>query len=377
MGSWDGGDWKDKASVGDVADIGSFGTMGLGQAFDATTGTPTLGEVGANFQSGLDALSGKTAAEDAQAAMDEQAEANRQLQRELAAEQARQFDIMREDYAPYRELGAAQLPMLQEMARGGEPSPTMQGFYGSPESQIGNIQDFRADPGYQFQLQEGLNAIQNSAAARGGLESGRAMKEMQRYGQGLADQTYNQWYGRRAGEFGSYANRLGSQYGNQFNRLAALSGIGQTATGATSQLGQNQLAMQQQGTQNLMNINNQMGQVNSAAAMQPYNSTMNMIGQGAMLYALSDERAKENIEDSGLGLEFIKQLRPVRWKYKGKDGTHDGLIAQELKQALEKAGVDGEMHVDGDLQGIRYGELIGPLIKAVQELSDRLEAQNG
>lgn len=234
----------------------------------------------------FDVISGKeatdTAAREAGAATD----ANKQLQNELMAEQARQFDIMREDYAPYRELGTAQLPMLQQMAQSGEPSPTMEGFYASPESQIGNIQDFQASPGYQFMLDQGLNAIQNSAAAGGSLESGRTLKALQGYGQNLANQEYNNWYGRRAGEFGSYANRLGSQYGNQFNRLAALAGVGQTATGATSQLGQNQLAMQQQGTQNLMGMNNQMAQVNAAAAMQPYNFATNLIGQGAMLYGM-------------------------------------------------------------------------------------------
>lgn len=232
----------------------------------------------------IDTVSGKEATDDMVRAQEQATDENRQIQNELMAEQARQFDLMRSDYAPFREAGVGQLPLLQQMAQSGLPSPTMEGFYGSPESQIGNIADFQASPGYQFALNQGLNAVQNSAAAGGSLESGRTLKALQDYGQGMANQEYNNWYGRRAGEFGSYANRLGTQSGDQFNRLAALAGVGQTATGSMSQLGQNQLAMQQQGAQNLMGMNNQMAQVNAAAAMQPYNAFSNLLGQGVQAY---------------------------------------------------------------------------------------------
>lgn len=74
---------------------------------------------------------------------------------------------------------------------------------------------FRATPGYQFQLTEGQRAIDSSAAARGGLMRGSTLARLQEFGQGLADQTYGQYY----------------------NRLAALAGMGQTATGAATSLG--------------------------------------------------------------------------------------------------------------------------------------------
>lgn len=50
----------------------------------------------------------------------------------------------------------------------------------------------RSTPGYQFRLDQGQQALERSQAAKGGLFSGRAMKEAQDYGQGLADQTYQQ-----------------------------------------------------------------------------------------------------------------------------------------------------------------------------------------
>jgi hypothetical protein len=76
---------------------------------------------------------------------------------------------------------------------------------------------FRNTPGYQFQLTEGLRSIDNSAASRGGLLRGSTLARLQEYGQGLADQTY----------------------GNYFNRLASLAGMGQTATGTAASLGSN------------------------------------------------------------------------------------------------------------------------------------------
>lgn len=57
-------------------------------------------------------------------------------------------------------------------------------------------QDFQADPGYQFRLQEGQRALERSQAARGGLFSGQALRESQELGQGLAGQTFQDSFNR-------------------------------------------------------------------------------------------------------------------------------------------------------------------------------------
>jgi hypothetical protein len=85
-----------------------------------------------------------------------------------------------------------------------------------------DLADFQADPGYQFRQDEGMKALERSAAARGGLFSGRAMKDTLRFSQGLASQ-----------EFGSAFDRFNVNKTNQFNRLASISGIGQTAANQT------------------------------------------------------------------------------------------------------------------------------------------------
>ena len=77
------------------------------------------------------------------------------------------------------------------------------------------------DPSYSFRFQEGLKALDRSAAARGGLLSGGALKAAQRYGQ----------------EFAS------NEFGNAYNRLASRAGFGQTAStnmgGAAGSFGAN------------------------------------------------------------------------------------------------------------------------------------------
>lgn len=74
---------------------------------------------------------------------------------------------------------------------------------------------FFKSPGYDFRFDEGVRAMDRSASARGQLMSGGQMRELQRYGQGLA-----------SSEFNNYANRL-----------ATIAGIGQSANFTGGQLG--------------------------------------------------------------------------------------------------------------------------------------------
>lgn len=59
-----------------------------------------------------------------------------------------------------------------------------------------NPGDLTQDPGYQFRLQQGEQAIGRQQAAKGSYFSGGALKAAQDYGQGLADSTYNDAYNR-------------------------------------------------------------------------------------------------------------------------------------------------------------------------------------
>lgn len=87
----------------------------------------------------------------------------------------------------------------------------------------------------------------------------------------------------------------------------------------------------------------------------------------------SDRRLKSAIADSDLGLEFIETLRPVSFRRNGGARRHYGLIAQEVEAALAGRDFAGLIRdKTSGRYGLRYDELIGPLIKAVQELSQQV-----
>lgn len=87
---------------------------------------------------------------------------------------------------------------------------------------------FTKSPGYDFRLKEGESRLLNAARARGMSLSGGALKEVQRFGEGLA-----------ADEFSSFMSRGLAAFGDYNNRLAALAGVGQTAAQAGQVAGQN------------------------------------------------------------------------------------------------------------------------------------------
>jgi hypothetical protein len=114
----------------------------------------------------------------------------------------------------------------------------------------------------------------------------------------------------------------------------------------------------------------------------------------------SDERAKTDVSDAELGFNFIKSLRPVSYKWveggkvdtgkRDDDGnyiyqsvpgerTHWGFIAQEVKEAVDDAGVDfgGWILTDkndpNSQQALRYDQFIAPLTKALQEAIAKIE----
>jgi len=112
-------------------------------------------------------------------------------------EQRRQYDQTREDQAPWLAAGRDALGQYQQLLA-------------NPDS----IQDSAA---YQWRLGQGMQTLDRSAAARGGLFNGGHSADLMRFGQGEASQ----------------------EYANQGNRLAALAGVGQTTAQGLGALGAN------------------------------------------------------------------------------------------------------------------------------------------
>jgi hypothetical protein len=193
-------------------------------------------------------------------------------------------------------------------------------------------------------------------------------------------------------------------YGSSTSQQSALTSVGighNVFTGATNLVNCTAL-----GNTATTTGNNQVQLGNSATTTYVYGTVQNR----------SDARDKTDIRDTQLGLDFIESLRPVDFKWDmredytewvgdpdsgvdedgnyyatkafhhEKDGSrkrnryHHGLIAQEVKAVLDAKGIDFGGYQDHSVAGgkdvlsIGYDELVGPLIKAVQELSNQVKA---
>jgi hemoglobin-like flavoprotein len=158
----------------------------------------------------------------------EAANAQADAARQSADAQERMFQKQTELQEPFRQAGiSAQNRLLDYMGLGQNPNAPGFGRYTGDFS----MADFQADPGYAFRLAEGQKALDRSAAARGGLQSGAALKAAARYGQDMGSQEYTNAF-----------NRYQTNRANQLNSLQSLMGSGQTSantlTNAAGNLGQ-------------------------------------------------------------------------------------------------------------------------------------------
>lgn len=138
--------------------------------------------------------------------------------------QKQMFDEQNRLNAPFRENGLAGQNRLMDLL--GLSKNTSAAGYGSAAKTFG-ASDFQADPGYQFRLDQGNKAIERSAAARGGLLSGAAVKAASDYGQGSASQEYQNAY-----------NRFQTDRAGILNPLQSLSGQGQSSANTMGQAAQ-------------------------------------------------------------------------------------------------------------------------------------------
>jgi len=216
------------------------------------------------------------------------------------------FDTQRADNEPWRAAGTKALGDLA--------NPDFQRDF--------KMEDYQADPGYQFRMEEGAKAVERSAAARGGLNSGATLKALSRYGQDFATNEYQNAY-----------SRFNSDRDRRFNRLSSLAGVGQTAVGqmgqAASQYGQS-VGSNQIGLGNAIGAAN-IGQANRQAQLVSQ-------GAGAAAAAFSDERLKTNVTPvlkADLD-EMKKHLKAYSFKYisdKHGEGDWVGVMAQDLQKS--------------------------------------------
>jgi len=172
---------------------------------------------------------------------------------------------------PYRTAGEKAVNQLSEMTQPGGAA-TKEFAYG-PFA-------YQADPGYAFRLKEGMNAMNATAAARGGLISGNALKAGQIYGQEMGSQEYGNAFNRYLSNYSNAQNTFQLNRNNLLGPLQFLSSQGQASAA-------NQAA--NVGNMAASNAALSTGAANAQAAGQigSANAYTNAIGQGVGAYQMN------------------------------------------------------------------------------------------
>lgn len=210
-----------------------------------------------------------------------------------------EFNAIQANEQPYLNLGTSAItPLLYAMGYNVANGPQGQ-FYltQNPNSplqqtfQAPTLQQAEQTPGYQFQLQQGEQAINNSAAARGGLLSGATLKDLLSYGQGLASTNYQQAYNNALTTFNTNYNTSA----NNVNRLSGLVTLGQNTAANVGNQGLQTANNAGQLTTSAANAT-AAGQVGAANA---WSSGLSGIGNGAVNYGLLSQLTRQGVSSYG------------------------------------------------------------------------------
>lgn len=149
--------------------------------------------------------------------------ADKQVGAEQTAQgiQQQEWNQQQQNEAPYLQAGKGALNNLSTLVNDPNFSKYPGGTFQAP-----TLAEARNTPGYQFQLETGTNAIDENAAATGNLMSGNTGTALQKFGQGLADSTYNEDYQRALNTYMTNYGVWNADTSNQVNRLQTLANTG-------------------------------------------------------------------------------------------------------------------------------------------------------
>jgi hypothetical protein len=130
--------------------------------------------------------------------------------------------------------------------------------------------------------------------------------------------------------------------------------------------------------QQVNNANSVYNGVNSSGSSTFYvTGTGQIYSTSTSIAAISDQSQKENVVDIPYGLSEVSQLRPVKFDFKEGCASEEkgllGFIAQDVETVIPELvktfGNDG-------LLGLKMGDMIPVLVKAIQELKAIVDAQS-
>jgi hypothetical protein len=184
--------------------------------------------------------------------------------------------------------------------------------------------------------------------------------------------------GQNAGYY-AYNSRnnvvVGTQSFNGLNgNLVECTILGYQACTGSNQAGQNNTIIGNGAQPSTTSVNNEITLGNGSISTLRCNQTS--------ITALSDARDKKDIEDANIGLDFINDLRPVKFVWDTRDGARKdikevGFIAQELDEVQQKHGVEDHLQLvlknNPDKLEAAPGKLIPILVQAIKDLKKELD----
>ena len=277
------------------------------------------------------------------------------------------FDTTQSNLAPWLTGGQNALGALDYgLGIGSQKgATTAQGVgYGSLTAPFTAAQ-YQASPGYAFQMGQGVQAVDNSAAAAGGIKSGNTLQALTQFGQGLANSDYQQAYQNYVGQQQQHYNMLSGVSGQGANAAANLGGfsgqaagqIGSNIIGAGNSLAAGQIGVANAasgGINSLAQLANQYGSVSQGYGSgggtayvpnTPYGS-----GANTGFYQNCDAGLKKNIKP--YLFDGMSQLQVYEFHYKTQDDDEvkwRGFIAQEVLDKYPdavKLGPNGYLRVN-------------------------------
>lgn len=263
----------------------------------AIAGSAAIGLAGSAMSSSAAGSAGKT-------------QANAQLQAAQMQQQQNQQNIA--NLSPYNFNGQASLPNLNSQYGNtqqalGNAYQNVQNNIPKPMTQAQLVQT----PGYQFNLNQGLQAVQNSNAAHGLGISSNALNSAAQFATGLADSAYQNQFNNLQSIYGDYNNQFSNAYNMQnslYNQAYGPAALGESAAAQSGALG-NQAALNA-GT-NIAGSGASLasGMVGGANAL---NSGLQNAGGLGLAYALNQQNNPSNTSYSKLD-PYGQSVAPNTW----------------------------------------------------------------
>ena len=188
-----------------------------------------------------------------------QADATSAAAAQANATQQQQLDYAKQIQQPFLDAGSGALKQQNALL----------GLSG-PDAMADAMSTFQASPGFGYQVQQGLSAVDNGAAARGMLRSGNTLRAEQTLGNNLANQDFTNYFGRLSNLVGTGATAANALSGVALNTGAGMAGTDTSGANALSNIYGNQASglssTLNNGVSNALFTANKAGWLNSSSS---------------------------------------------------------------------------------------------------------------